>query len=97
MFNATNQGFLVCGIINMYFIPNVVLFFWLGIRIGFWRQGRFGADRNPLKHIVRKSFFTKLQKKHLVSWKVAFQKSKISIRNMRSFFRKRKKHMPSIE
>lgn len=38
MFNATNQEFLVCGIINMYFIPNyipnVVLLFWLGIRNG---------------------------------------------------------------
>ena len=34
MFNATNQEFLVCGIINMYFIPNyipnIVLLFWLG-------------------------------------------------------------------
>ena len=38
MFNVTNQEFLVCGIINMYFIPNyipnLVLLFWLGIRNG---------------------------------------------------------------
>ena len=24
MFNATNQEFLVCGIINLYFIPNYI-------------------------------------------------------------------------
>ena len=50
MFNATNQEILVCGIINMYYIPNyipnVVLLSWLGIRIGFRRQGFSGADRN---------------------------------------------------
>ena len=57
MFNATNQEFLVCGIINLYFIPNyipnIVLLFWLRIRIGFRRQGRSDAVEEEQYEILK--------------------------------------------